>query len=48
MNKPNFKKYTKEEAIAAAKKMIGIKKEWCEKNILDGAVKISNLRFTSF
>ena len=30
MNKPNFKKYTKEEAIAAAKKMVQVKQEWCE------------------
>ena len=30
MNKPNFKKYTKEEAIAAAKKMVEVKREWCE------------------
>ena len=30
MNKPNFKKYTKEEAIAAAKKMVKVKREWCE------------------
>ena len=30
MNKPSFKKYTKEEAIAAAKKMVGVKREWCE------------------
>ncbi|MBQ8240529.1 MAG: hypothetical protein IJZ38_06795 [Bacteroides sp.] len=30
MNKPNFKKFTKEEAIIAAKKMVEVKREWCE------------------
>lgn len=30
MEKPIFKKYTKEEAIKVAKRMIDVKKEWCE------------------
>ena len=30
MEKPKFKKYTKEEAVKAAKKMLTAKKEWCE------------------
>ncbi|MBQ8520854.1 MAG: hypothetical protein IJ456_05660 [Bacteroides sp.] len=30
MNKPNFKKYTKEEALAIARKMVQTKREWCE------------------
>ena len=30
MDKPNFKKYAKEEALVAAKKMVEVKREWCE------------------
>jgi len=30
MEKPKFKKYTKEEAIKAARKMITTKNDWCE------------------
>lgn len=30
MDKPNFKKYTKEEALVAACKMLQTKREWCK------------------
>lgn len=30
MDKPKFKKLTKDEAVKAAKKMITAKNEWCE------------------